>query len=120
MAAVAQNVNRTVRFFSDVLGRPLAATLNQILSQAAPPSIVSSTLFIDAAQFARPVAHSWPAGCINEYLCCLPDPQIVVGSNYEIVQSDFDHSPRVCPRDKLLAAAAAAGTSGICGRMSQE
>ena len=44
MAAVAQNVNRTVRFFSDVLRRPLAATLNQILSQAALPSIVSNTL----------------------------------------------------------------------------
>lgn len=113
MAAVVHNVNRTIRFFSDVQWRPLAATLNQILSQAALPSIVSNAPCVDAAQFARPVAHSWPAGCINEYQC-LPDSQIVGGSNYEIVQSDFDHSPRVCPRDKLLAAAAAAGTSGIC------
>jgi len=114
VAAVAQNGNRTVRFFSDVLGRPLAATLNQILSQAALPSIVSNTLCIDAAQFARPVAHSWPAGCINEYQCCWPDPQIVGCTNYEIVQSDLDHSPRVYLRGKLLAAPVAAGTSGIC------
>lgn len=44
MAAVAQNVNRTVRFFSDVLRRPLTTTPNRILSQEALPSAVTNSL----------------------------------------------------------------------------
>jgi hypothetical protein len=104
VAAAAQIINRTVRFFSDTLRRPLVSKLGQILSQEALPSAVMNAPCSHAARFARSAAHFRPSGC------CLCDQQIVGGTKYEIVRSDFDHSLRACARDKLLAAVATART----------
>ena len=114
MAAVAQNVNRTVRFFSDVLRRPLTTTPNRILSQEALPSAVTNSPCCHAARFARWVALSRQAGYIYDNQCCWRDPRVVGDTKYEIIQSDRHHSPRTCPRDKLLAAAGLRRHFRIC------